>query len=245
MGDVTKVVVGLKRYGKSTHVVTMTRTCRRIVFYDSLGDDYNEGIVCRDWREFRDLWLKCYQLDHFRITFKPDDALRYFDDFCTMVYECGDMTVVIDEVQLFFRGQWCSQPFTKLITSGGHAEVELIGVTQAPKRLGELLRSQATDWTIFAVREDFHVKYVRDRCPGVSEILIKSLPKYEYLHFVDGEPHYWRCKDDLQTGRTWKEVVEYEGQAVTARAQSNLGEHADAGGSVGGQSPDSSESVSV
>lgn len=244
MSDATKVVVGLKRYGKSTHVVTMTRACRRIVFYDSLGNDYNEGIVCRDWQVFRELWLSCYQLDSFRITFKPVNALTYFDDFCTMVYECGDMTVVIDEVQLFFRGQWCSQSFTKLITSGGHVEVELIGVTQAPKRLGELLRSQATDWSIFAVREDYHVKYVRDRCPGVSADLIKTLPKYEYLHFVDGEPHYWRCKDDPATGRTWKEVVEYEGQAVTARKESNLGDDANLSGQVERESADRAESLS-
>jgi len=234
---VVKAVVGLRRYGKSTHVVNMTRGCVRIVFYDSLNDDYNQGIVCRDWQFFKRLWLASYR-EYFRITFKPSNPMEYFDEFCMLAYECGNCTIVIDEVQLYFRGAWCCGSFTRLITAGGHVDVELIGVTQAPKRLGELLRSQAHEWHIFALREDVHVKYVTDRCPGVSVDLVKTLPKYEYLHFVDGAEHYCRCKDDPLSGRTWKEVIEYEGQAVTARKESNLGPDAAPGGSLERESAD-------
>jgi len=239
---VVKAVVGLRRYGKSTHVVQMTRDCPRVVFYDSLNDDYNQGIVCRTWREFAKLWLDCYQTN-FRITFKPDNPLEYFDQFCAMAYGCGDCTIVVDEVQLYFRGAWCCPPFTKLITAGGHVDVELIGVTQAPKRLGELLRSQAHEWHVFALREDVHVKYVTDRCPGLSVDLIKTLPKYDYLHFVDGADCYWRCKDDPTTGRTWKEEINYEGQTLAVASSADSREHDDAVGPVGSESEDGSKGV--
>lgn len=232
MSDATKVVVGLKRYGKSTHVVTMTRACRRIVFYDTLNDDYAEGIVCRDWQEFCRLWKQSHVLDDFRLTYKPEYMTQHFNQFCTMAYACEDLAVVIDEIHLFFRGSFCDPPLEKLITAGGHPKVEIIGVTQNPKSLGKILHAQATVWDVFAVRNDEDVKWLSRRCSGVSADLIKTLPKYEYLHFVDGEPHYWRCKDDPETGRTWKEVVEYEGQAVTIAKESNLSDDAALGGPV-------------
>jgi hypothetical protein len=244
MGESTIAVVGLKRYGKSSHVVRMTSSSDRIIFYDSLNDDYSQGVVCRSWDVFRELWLSSYR-GLFRLTFKPDDPILYFEQFCTMAYECGDCTVVIDEVQLFNHGSYCPPAFVKLITAGGHPKVDLIGVTQAPKKLGELLRSQASEWHIFAIREDFHIKYVTERCPGVGADLIKTLPKYEYIHFVDGAEHYWRCKDDLVTGHVWEEVVPYEGPTVAARSESNLGADADAGREVERESEDGPETVPV
>ncbi len=220
---VVKAVVGLRRYGKSSHVVRLIEGTRRVVFFDTLNDDYNEGIICREWPVFQKLWLASYR-GPFRITYKPTDPLEHFAEFCNMAYACGDCTIVIDEVQLYFRGASCCSEFTKLITAGGHAQVEMIGVTQMPKRLGEVLRSQAHEWHIFALREEGHVKYVVDRCPGIEVSVVKTLPKYEYLHFVDGADYCWQCKDNLETGETERRRLENAETTVKPEQDSNPGD---------------------
>ena len=239
---VVKAIVGLRRYGKSSHVVRMIDGTRRVVFYDTLNDDYNEGIVCRSWWGFRELWKRCYR-GPFRITYKPEDPVENFSEFCRMAFSCGDCTIVIDEVQLYFRGWSCCGEFTKLITAGGHKQVEVIGVTQMPKRLGEVIRSQAHEWHVFALREETHVKYVVDRCPGLDADLIKTLPKYEYLHFVDWADCYWRCKDNLNGQETTRQRIEYAGQTVGGRLETDPSQHADSGGQMGGEHKNGPESL--
>jgi hypothetical protein len=234
---VVKAVVGLRQYGKSTHVVTMTRACRRIVFYDSLNDDYNQGVVCRNWRVFKRLWKASYR-GNFRITYKPEDPLETFPAFCRLAFVCGDMTAVVDEVQLYFNGAFCCPEFTRLITAGGHPGVELIGVTQAPKRLGELLRSQAHEWHVFGLREKSHVDYIAERCPGLDRDLILTLPKLDYVHYVDGADCYWRCRDDPATGTVRKVVMAYGKESPASRPRTDSGEHAAAGDSLERGQPD-------
>jgi len=235
-------VVGLRRYGKSTHVIRLANASDRVIFYDTLNDDYNEGVVCRDWLDFKKLWLASYR-GRFRITYKPENPMYYFAEFCEMAFDCGNCTVVIDEIQLYFRGSCCCPELTKLITAGGHACVTVIGVTQMPKRLGEVLRSQAHEWHIFALREDAHVKYVAERCPGVDPVLIKTLPKYEYLHFVDGKEFYEHCKDDVNSEHIDCRRLEYEGSVTPTRRDADPDKHNDSLDPLECQSADGSEGL--
>lgn len=234
---VVKAVVGLRRYGKSSHVVRLIDGTRRVVFYDTLNDDYNQGIICRTWPAFKKLWLASYR-GNFRITYKPTDPLEHFAEFCEMAYACGDCTIVIDEVQLYFRGACCCSEFTKLITAGGHAQVEVIGVTQMPKRLGEVLRSQAHEWHVFALREESHVKYVVDRCPGLEAETIKRLPKYEYLQFIDGADCCWLCKDSLDGYASFRQRLEYAETTVSPGSIAANNTDPDSGRPVGRESAD-------
>jgi hypothetical protein len=222
-----KAVVGLRGYGKTAHTRVLTAAAERVLFYDTLGNDYSEGVVCRDVTTFERFWLRVYQ-HRFRISLKPVDPMEYFPRLCALAYECGNLTLVVDEVQLYFRGACCCTEFTKIITAGRHAGVELIGVTQAPKKLGELLRSQAAWWDVFAIREPDHAKYISDRCVGMDLSQVLALRKYEYLHYEDGADNYWRCTDDLDSGQTRREAIPYETEAPAAAGDADPGQHADA-----------------
>jgi len=226
-----KAVVGLRRYGKSSHVRIITRQAARVVYYDTLGDDYAEGIVCREPEIFERFWRGVYQ-GKFRISLKPSDPIGYFPRFCDLVWECQDLTVVVDEVHLF-GGNWPCKRFTQIITGGGHRGLELVGVTQAPKKLGELLRSQATVWDVFKLLEGSHRDYVLDRLPGVDPVQLAGLDRYDYLHYEDGADCYWRCRDDLRTATTQREVWSYATKDSASAARTDPVQHADAGGSLG------------
>jgi hypothetical protein len=223
-----KAVAGLRGYGKSTHVQTMTADIPRVVFYDTLGNDYSDGVVCRDLATLERFWRGVYRR-RFRISYKPIDPQADLPRICELAYACGDMTLVIDEIQLYFRGACCPVELTKIITAGRHAGIELIGVTQAPKKLGELLRSQASTWDVFAIREPDHAKYLADRCVGMSMAQILALQKYEYLHYEDEADCYWRCIDDLASGQTRRERIDYETQAPASTPGSDPRQHANAG----------------
>jgi len=203
---VVKAVAGLRGYGKTSRVLELTRETRRVLYYDSLGDDYSEGVVCRSRPVLEKLWHASYR-GPFRISYKPVDPVADLPRICELAYACGDMTLVVDEIQLYFRGQYCAPELTKVITGGRHVGLELIGVTQAPKHLGELLRSQAREWFVFAIREPSHVKYLADRLVGVDPNLIMNLQKWEYLHYVDGRDYYERCIDDLARHKTERPLI--------------------------------------
>ncbi len=226
-----KAVVGLRRHGKSSHVVRMTQGSSRVIFYDTMGDDYAEGIVCRDPETLEKFWRGVYR-GKFRISFKPPDPIGYFPRMCDLVWECQNLTFVVDEVHLY-GGNWPCQRFTQIITGGGHRDIELIGVTQCPKKLGELLRSQATTWDVFRLLEGRHRDYILDRLPGIDPAQLQALERYEYLHYEDGADGYWRCKDDLRTGRMECKSLAYATQAPAPAPRADPVQHEDAGRSVG------------
>ncbi len=222
-----KAVVGLRRFGKSSHVCVLTKDAPRVVYYDTLNDDYSEGIVCRDVTTFERFWRGVYR-SRFRISLKPSSPLKYFPRFCELVWECGDLVMVVDEAHLYFRGEFCDEAFTKIITGGGHRGIELIAVTQKPKRVSDLLRSQTTWWDVFALREGKHRDYMADRLPGVDPMQLQTLERFQYLHYEDGADCYWRCKDDLRTGRMNQERIEYATQAPPVAVHASDGQHAPA-----------------
>jgi hypothetical protein len=213
----------------------MTRAAPRVVYYDTLGDDYRDGIVCRDIGIFERFWRGVYDA-RFRICLKPAERyLEYFPRFCQLAWECQDLIVVVDEVHLF-GGNYCCQEFTRLITAGGHRNIELLGATQSPKRLGELFRSQATCWHVFKLLEPRHIDYLCERLAGVSAAAICGLERYDYLHYEDGESCYWRCRDDDASGvvAASKEAIPYDTQTPISPGGANPGQHPDAGGPMGG-----------
>jgi hypothetical protein len=42
---IVRAVVGLRGYGKTTKVTSLAAACPRVLYYDSLGDDYRDGII--------------------------------------------------------------------------------------------------------------------------------------------------------------------------------------------------------
>lgn len=199
-GDaVIKVVFGQRGSGKTTKAAGLTGGKPRVLCFDTLGHDYKDGVIVESLDELRAFWRRCYR-GRFRIVYRPLDPFSEFPEVCRLVYACGNLSFVVEEVDLFFRVGRCDPAFTQIISRGRHAGVELVAVTPAPKGFGSLLRSQAHEWYIFATREPDHVAYFGARCPGVPPHVFASLGEYQYVHYVDGATNYTICKDDLSGG---------------------------------------------
>jgi len=227
---IVRAVVGLRGYGKSTKVTALAKDFPRVFYFDTLGDDYTDGIIVRDRRTLERFWRGVYRLP-FRIVYRPSDPVAEFPRICELIWECGNLLFVVDEVQMYSHGPWSVPAFTKIITGGRHAGLDLVGVTQAPKKLGELLRSQAHEWFVFGVREPDQAHYLSERLAGVPDDVFRMLEKYHYVHYVDGADECWICKDVPATGGTDKLVsVLRDAKALISGPASDSGEHADAGG---------------
>ena len=197
-----KVVFGQRGSGKSTKALSLVREQPRVLIFDTLGHDYSDGVVFYSLAELRAFWRTVYR-GRFRLIYRPgDDPQGEFIEVCKLVYACGRLTFLVEEVDLFFRVGRCDPAFTTIITRGRHAHVELIAVTQAPMGFGALLRSQAHEWFIFSTREPAHVEYFKHRCPGVPVEWFGGLPKWHYVHYTDGADTYEVCIDNPQTGGT-------------------------------------------
>ncbi len=225
-GDaIIKVVFGQRGSGKTTKAAALVADKPRLVVYDSLGHDYRNGVVCEDRQIFELLWRVTYR-GRFRLVYRPHDPVAEFPDVCRLASACGNLSFLVEEVDLYFRAAQCDPAFTNVISRGRHDGIELIAVTQCPTGFGSLLRAQAHEWFIFATREPRHVAYLTERCAGVDAQQILSLQQFEYLHYIDGADCYWRCLDDLTTGQTRTEEIRYANEAP--RCDAATGEHADA-----------------
>jgi hypothetical protein len=221
-------IYGQRGSGKTTKTQGLVAGKPRLLVYDTLGHDYANGLVCEDRWTFERVWAKTYR-GRFRLVYRPRDPQGEFPDICKLVMACGDMAFVTEETDLFFQNSKCDPAFTDVIVRGRHEAVELFAVTQCPTGFGPLLRSQAHNWYIFRTREPQHVDYLRKRCAGLDPAHIVGLAQFEYVHYIDGAEGYDICRDDL-AGRTVRRHIAYETSANT----SLVGEHADAGGPVGG-----------
>ena len=214
---VVRCVVGMTGSGKTTKAVALASACPRSLCYDTLCEDYSEGVVFEDRRALGEFW-KRVAAGSFRLIYRPDDPNADFPLFCDQVYDVGDMAFVVDEADTFCKqGKCIDREFTHLIGKGRHRDINLICMTQAPKMLADFLRSQAHEWFCFMLKEPAHVQYMAARFGGlVTAADILGLNRFEYLHYRDyganGIPDIHKCKDDLITGRVYSELLNHEAE---------------------------------
>lgn len=224
-----RAVVGMTRWGKTTDVEEMVAGERRIVYYDSTNDDYRNGVVFTDFAVFKRFWLKVYR-SRFRLIYRPLDPQEHFAEFCALAFECGNVTVVVDEADQFFTAGKCCREFQQIITRAGHAGIQLIVCSQRCKGFGVWLRSQCHQWDVFQNREPDDVADLYKRLPGLPAGTIETLPRFHFIRYVDGQDTYER----RQTRLLASEKVALQGLHETPGQQPDSGHDADAGGSVGG-----------
>lgn len=181
------VVFGKRGSGKSVKARRLVAGRSRVLFYDSLGHDYDDGVICEGLATLKSFWKTTYRRK-FRIVFRPDDPEGDFETVCSMVYAAGDLAFVVEETDLFFSpgGNTCDA-FKNLIQRGRHANVDLFCVTQSPTGFGRLLTKQTDVFYLFSTREPSDLEYFRKRCGQAVSEKLPTLAKFEYVVHNDYE----------------------------------------------------------
>jgi hypothetical protein len=202
------VIFGQRGSGKTSRARHLVRRERRVLYYDTVGHDFTEGVIFDSLTDMRGFWRQHYR-GRFHLVYRPTDPVGEIAAVSDLALACEDMVLVVEEVDLLFASAKCCPEFRNVICRGRHYGLSLVAVTQAPMGFGPLLRSQAHNWCIFATREPDHIDYFKKRCPGVDPQDIASLPKWSYIAYTDGDDSYWICRDDPVTGGTDKLEREY------------------------------------
>jgi len=197
------LIFGKRGSGKTLLAQRLCQDRKRLLVYDTIGE-YTEGVVIEDLPALKELWGKVYR-GNFKIIYQPVDPEGDFDMVCRLVYECEDLTFLVEELDRYSKPLTLSLPFKEIIQRGRHRNIELTGVTQRPHGIDKLLTSQAKQMYIFNTTEPRDVDYFKDTVGYPVVVKIAALQEYEYVKYQDGT-------DKLEVGkekiRKWDDLTE-------------------------------------
>jgi hypothetical protein len=177
-------IMGKRGSGKSYLARQRIAEFPRSLVYDTMGE-YTSGVICEDLAELKTVWQRSYQ-GNFRIIYRPLDAEEEFEPLCRLVWECGNMGFLVEEVQTFCNARSICRDFKAIIAKGRHRGISLIGVTQRPAEISKLLTSQAKEFCIFNTTEPNDIEYFRNSLGSDIVAKISELKEYEYVRWTDG-----------------------------------------------------------
>ena len=185
MSEAIKTIVfGKTGGGKTEKVKKLVAEHKRVLFFDTLCHDYNQGVIINSFDQLKKFWRKCFT-GNFRIVFRTIDHDEDFPRVCRLVAACKNMSFVVEEADLYFNGGTCCREFKRIIFQGRHYGINLYAVTQRPYGIGRGLTSQTKAFYIFRTNEPNDLKYFRDRCGSKVEADIQKLEQYQYVEYFD------------------------------------------------------------
>ncbi len=178
------LILGQRGSGKTFLARNLIQDVKRLIIYDTLGE-YDTGINVETLDEFKEFFLKTYQRD-FKICYQPVQPQKDFEAVCDIVFECGDVTFLVEEIDTFASAQKIDENFANIIQRGRHRDITLIGVSQRPFGIPRLITSQAKTIYSFIHREPADLDYLRSFIGDEAE-KIKDLKPYEFLKWDNGK----------------------------------------------------------
>jgi len=184
------LVLGQRGTGKSYAARKLAEGMKRLIIYDTLGEYDGEGVSCESLDEFKKYFLSVYK-DNFRIVYQPsnpgsDEGRQEFNEICGYLYDCGDLVLMVEEIDTFCPGNSMLDQLANIIQRGRHKNISFIGVSQRPVGIPKIITSQAKTIYTFLHREPRDIEYLRDFIGQEAE-QISDLGQYEYLKWDNGK----------------------------------------------------------
>lgn len=179
------IIVGQTGCGKSTISKQYTNEKNRLIIYDTLNNSEERGVILEDYEELIDyfLMLDKSKKKFFRVIYRPIDPREDFERICQLVWCLKNMTFVVEELGTIFtktEKENLPRAMLQIIQAGRHRSIEMICITQSPKCLPTLLRSQSKIIYTFQQSEPNDVDFMREFIGNGAEQIL-TLKKYEYL----------------------------------------------------------------
>jgi len=148
-----EIIIGKRGCGKSTLLKNILDTKEnKVIIYDFIGE--HEGLICSSIEEVHKN-MNC-PIISFR-----NAREDMFNLLCEYVYERGNVTFAIEEVDCFTSANYCPAFLSYIIRYGRHKNINLIGITRRPADIPRLLTSQANKLYLFKISEPRDIEYLQ------------------------------------------------------------------------------------
>ena len=183
------LILGVAGTGKTTMGHRRSASQRRLLLIDTTGDEYAHGRYVRiaGYDNLRAYLRRNWQ-GAFRIAYVPDtrDLDGEINRVAALAYAVGDVTLFVDELDLYCTAQRCPEKLRMLAIQGRHRNVSMIGVAREPQNVPVAIRSQATDLVCFRYFDPRALDWFRQAgCEGAERV--RDLRGHDYLHWNCGE----------------------------------------------------------
>ena len=178
------LVFGKRGAGKSYLAADLLSGFDRVLIFDTLGE-YKQGVVFDKVGDLARFWKTVYR-GKFRLIYRPTRPAEEFEAVAALVWNCGDLCFLVEEIDCFGSVQKIPEHFANIIQRGRHNNITLIGVTQRPFGIHRLLTSQAKEICIFNTNEPRDREYLRLLLGQEVEEKLDQLKEFEFVRWKDG-----------------------------------------------------------
>jgi hypothetical protein len=178
-----KLIFGRRGSGKSTLLEHLTSKIERLITIDPMSQ-HSDGVIFTDLNE-----LKNYLVKHgerkFRVIYYPlsEQETEQLLKFAILLENCS---VAIEEIDLYCSASSILPNFNYVLRRGRHHNINVFCVSQRPFGINRIVTSQAQVIYSFLQSEPRDVDYLRYIFGDGAE-KVKTLKKYNFLHFDNGE----------------------------------------------------------
>jgi hypothetical protein len=194
-GDVRGLVSveGMRGYGKTTEMGRLAGLCQgRALFIDPEAKHKQCGFqIATQPGEA----IEVLKHPRGRVLYQPREGNLddHFSAVCKAAYIIEKVILFVDEMDKFCGsrfGDTRMPPVLYDITNyGRHHKISMAFTSREPMRVARGLTSASHEFKLFHFDEDDYIKYFQKRIGKVNAERLRSLPKYQYLHWKnDGSP---------------------------------------------------------
>lgn len=181
--------MGKRGSGKSYTLRRLIKARPRVLIYDTLVEEmYDDCTRIISFPELVDKLSvkdKCFTYAYHDI---ETPMSMDFDYACRVVYEVGNMTFVVDEIDRHCDSHSMPYSLEKLISFGRHRNVEFVCASRRPYAVNPLIRSQASEVYSFIQTEPRDVDYMREVI-GTEAEKLPTLPLHKFIYWNDSAAH--------------------------------------------------------
>lgn len=189
MTDEKKItlIFGQRGSGKSYLAKKLVQAEPRYLIYDTMSE-YNQGVIfdSEEHAKFSYFWQRTYRRN-FRLIYRPLQPQQQIDAIADLVFNCGDMLLLIEEVETYCSAYQISDQLAAIVQRGRHKNISLIGIAHRPNNINRLLTSQAKEIYIFATREPRDVDYLKALLGAEIEPILANLGRFHYVKWTENQ----------------------------------------------------------
>jgi len=182
-------VFGIQGMGKTTYIKQITKDLDRVIYVDTL-EEFNFTTITtpKNLIEYLKDRIK-FKVEYVNIDDSDIDALEkvcivlkaYIQEMLKKYNIDIDITLVVDEVDIYSNSHFIAHHFSEVIRRGRHYNTNLIYATRRPHEAPRLATSQSNVFVIFKTIEPTDINFFKSFI-GDYAYDIPTLQKFEYLY---------------------------------------------------------------